>query len=461
MKTRATRNPLIVLGIAVGVIAILAGAAVAATAYTSRPGFCTSCHEMTPYYSAWNAGPHTGVACVDCHVDPGLAAQVPHKVEALREVYVHFTSNPTFPGTDVSPIPDSRCLACHSGTIAVDKPGFDHEQHRQGRSCVQCHTGVGHEVSPASLAQAGILDPAGARARKDLRVASVGAGAANIPAHPAVTCTDCHDLAATGCQACHLRDAAGHPVRPTVSATLTADPASCVRCHSAATWAFSHPADPATCTSCHPAPAKHRTGACTQCHTTGDRWTFTHPDSAATCTACHARPAGHATKTCSTCHATGVSWAFRHPASRDCSACHKKPSGHYAGACAACHKPTQPFASARFTHPGSGARCTDCHKRPAAHSSGACASCHKTGVSWKFAHPSSRSCASCHRAPSNHYGTSCASCHTPSRAWSSATFSHPSVPGGKHTYRSFSCSSCHPNGYGSVNCTSCHERNDD
>jgi hypothetical protein len=35
------------------------------------------------------------------------------------------------------------------------------------------------------------------------------------------------------------------------------------------------------------------------------------------------------------------------------------------------------------------------------------------------------------------------------------------VPGGKHTYRSFSCTSCHPGGYSSVNCTSCHEAEDD
>jgi hypothetical protein len=77
-------------------------------------------------------------------------------------------------------------------------------------------------------------------------------------------------------------------------------------------------------------------------------------------------------------------------------------------------------------------------------------------VSWRFTHPSSRSCASCHKAPSGHYGSSCSSCHSPSKSWRSASFSHPRVPGGEHSYKSFACSNCHPNGYGSAVCTKCH-----
>lgn len=496
---RARRKPLIALAIVVAALVFLTGGTLAATEYTSRPAFCSSCHEMGPYYGAWDAGPHAGVSCISCHVDPGIKAQIPHKVEALREVYVHFTSNPTFPQSETAAIPDARCITCHEGPIASDKPGFDHDEHRQGRTCVDCHSEVGHKVSSQALAEAGILNVEGMRARKELQVASVGQGAANVSGHPSVTCTDCHDLAATGCFTCHARDAASHPQPATVSTTATADPASCVSCHSAVTWAFSHPAARADCTQCHVRPEPHDTGVCVTCHTTGAEWkfshpaskdcaschdapakhypgtcsachtptkafaatTFTHPGPGATCTSCHARPASHSAKSCATCHATGVSWAFRHPSSKDCAACHRKPSNHYAGTCSACHKPTQPFSSAKFTHPGSGATCTSCHKRPAGHSTAACASCHATGVSWAFRHPTSKTCSSCHKAPSNHYGTSCSSCHTPTKAWSSASFSHPSVPGGEHTYRSFSCVSCHPSSYSSVNCTSCHEREDD
>jgi hypothetical protein len=83
-------------------------------------------------------------------------------------------------------------------------------------------------------------------------------------------------------------------------------------------------------------------------------------------------------------------------------------------------------------------------------------SCHKPGGSWKFYHPTSKSCSSCHSAPSKHYGTTCSSCHNPTKAWRSATFSHPRIQGGEHTYKSFACTNCHTNGYSSASCTKCH-----
>jgi hypothetical protein len=107
-----------------------------------------------------------------------------------------------------------------------------------------------------------------------------------------------------------------------------------------------------------------------------------------------------------------------------------------------------------FRHPSS-TSCASCHSRPAGHRAGACATCHRTPGSFRFTHPSSKSCSSCHTAPASHYGTSCANCHSPSRAWRSATFSHPSIPGGEHTYRSFACTKCHPSGPPAVYC-SCH-----
>lgn len=417
----ALRNkPFLTIIGTVVVLAALAGGIIAVTDYTSRPGFCTSCHEMSPYYAAWDAGAHAGVSCVSCHVDPGFQAQVSHKVTALKEVYDHFTTDPKFPGA-VTTIPDSRCLACHDTTIDPKIPGFSHEAHRGDRSCVDCHASAGHTVTSAALAEAGILNPAAAKARERLTVAVAGSGSANLPGHLAITCSNCHDLAQTGCANCHATEARSHPALASLSTTATGAASTCTKCHtSAASWAFQHPAASATCVSCHITPAKHRPGACV------------------------------------TCHKTGVTWAFQHPASKSCATCHTAPRGHYAGTCSACHSPRVAFKNATFTHPGRTATCTNCHGRPSAHSAKSCVTCHRPGVSWKFYHPSSKSCASCHSAPSKHYGTTCVNCHSPSRAWSSATFSHPSIPGGEHTYRSFACASCHPNGYASASCTKCH-----
>lgn len=396
--------------LAVGVVLLVTGSAVAVE-LTSRPAFCNTCHEMTPYYEAWTAGAHATVDCVDCHVDPGVVAQVSHKFVALKEVYLHLTTDPRFPvGAEV---PDRRCVACHDDEVDPRIPGFDHEAHRAGRQCVSCHSGIGHTVTAEALDAAGVLDPEAFAAYESSRTAVLGAGAANIEGHVEVVCSDCHDLAATGCAACHPRPE-------------------------------EHPETTATCLTCHAAAD----------------WRFEHPPASAACAACHEPPDDHYPQPCTTCHETGVSWAFTHPTSADCASCHAPPADHYGSSCASCHSPDEAWSDAVFTHPGSASACLECHTKPAGHYSTSCASCHKTGVSWAFTHPTSAACASCHRPPANHYGSSCASCHSPSRAWSSATFSHPRVPGGEHTYRSFSCATCHPRGYSTYSCLECHSSND-
>ena len=337
--TALRRNKLRAGAWAVLALALLVGTFAATARATDQSSFCSSCHEMTPFYSAWTEGPHAEVACIECHVDAGTAERMAHKVTALGEVVGHFIGDPTFPmgATDV---PDERCLACHDGTIESDSPGFVHAEHAEGKSCVTCHATAGHDVSAAALAEAGVLDPE-AQAAKDAReVAVVGSGSADIEGHAPVSCSNCHDMAATGCDSCHEP---GHEPR---AASTT----------------------------------------CTDCHSAATRWAFTHPGAGA-----------------------------------DCASCHTAPAGHWGGSCTTCHQPA---------------------------------------ASWAFHHPSSASCASCHAAPANHYGTTCSSCHSPSSAWQSATFAHPGVPGGEHTYRSFSCTSCHPVAYTSYSCVKCHDSND-
>ena len=500
---------------------VLLPAFVATAQATDEASFCVTCHEMTPFYTAWNDGLHSDVACVECHVDAGTVERLTHKVEALGEVYGHFFGEPLFP-MNATEMPNERCLGCHEGTIDPGVPGFDHETHRAGRDCVVCHSSVGHEVSAADLAEAGILNVE-AQAEKDARVvAAAGKGVANLENHRTVSCEGCHDMAATGCESCHEpghepRDvstvctdchatdtawAFAHPDRADC-ATCHTTPAehfepACETCHTPGDFSFEHPADTAACETCHTRPAEHRDGVCTSCHDTGTSWAFAHPSAtascatchtapanhytgtcsachtpgtgferavfrhpgaSATCTSCHTRPASHESGTCTTCHKPAASWAFYHPTSTSCASCHTAPSRHYAASCASCHTPSKPFESAVFTHPGASATCTSCHSKPAGHSTASCTTCHKPASSWAFYHPTSTSCASCHTAPSNHYGTSCASCHSPSTSWGSATFSHPQIPGGEHTYRSFSCVTCHPGGYTSYSCLACHSDN--
>lgn len=176
------------------------------------------------------------------------------------------------------------------------------------------------------------------------------------------------------------------------------------------------------------------------------------------CPVCHhpKHTAGGPKKTgaCELCHAAGATWTFAHPKTETCAGCHTAPAKHRSGECSGCHK--NAGTSWKFTHTTSLA-CASCHKAPANHRKGECSNCHKNaGRSWKFTHTKSLACSSCHKAPANHFGSTCSSCHSPSRSWRSATFNHPRIRGGEHSYRSFACSKCHPNGTGSSYCT-CHK----
>ena len=46
---------------------------------SGTPAFCGSCHVMDPYYESWKTSTHSGIACVDCHIPPGITAEIEKK----------------------------------------------------------------------------------------------------------------------------------------------------------------------------------------------------------------------------------------------------------------------------------------------------------------------------------------------------------------------------------------------
>jgi hypothetical protein len=451
LVTWSRSHQIAAVGVALAVLVVIAFAAVGTALATDQPTFCNAaCHEMQPFHEAWSKGPHAEIGCINCHVEAGIPSRMAHKVVALGELWTHVSGDPKFPLTTVTPVPDERCISCHEN-VKSKSPGFDHAAHAKRGACQSCHATAGHDVPRSALESAGILNATQRQSLVSTAVAAVDQGKANVPGHITISCTRCHDLAKTGCPACHTpRHEQSGP------ATKTAD---CQTCHAAGEkFVFAHPADRTDCASCHQAPlTKHDyKNECTTCHTKpGVAWTFAHPKRTATCTTCHTPPAKHRTGVCTTCHKkTGVSWAFSHPTSRSCSSCHNRPSSHRSGSCTSCHR--RAGVSWAFSHPSSSSSCSNCHTRPSGHRSGSCASCHRTGVSWAFRHTSSTSCYSCHKPPSGHYGTRCVSCHSPSRKWSNAHFTHARIPGGEHTNRSFACTNCHPRGYSTHTCAKCH-----
>ena len=393
----------IVAWAALGVV--VAGLMFVGTAlFTDRPSFCTTCHEMQPYYEAWGTGSHSKVSCVECHVAPGIFARFAHKFSALGEVRSHFVGDTRFPRPHPAYVPDSRCLTCHTSLPEKTATGFLHSQHAARGTCAACHPHAGHEVSDTTLKQAGVFSGRTAPAAIAGALAIIGGGVANLPGHQPIDCSRCHNLAETGCQRCHV-------------------------------------------------PRHAARGACGTCHLPGATWVFTHPKEGVDCSMCHKLPAADhiARKDCLTCHpAVGVSWKRKHIVGQECGDCHVQPAGHRVGSCSACHK--KPGVDWSFVHPGASADCAGCHARPSGHKPGACNSCHtNAGKSWAFAHPAAPGdCAACHSRPANHYAGTCMLCHKHPGA--TFAFAHPAS---HHSWRSRPCVKCHPNGYTSHFCT-CH-----
>jgi len=136
------------------VLAILGGVGMfAAMEYTARPKFCSSCHNMQPYYDSWKTSSHKHVPCTDCHYEPGLLETFEGKFKALSQVAKYFTATEgTKPWAEVS---DFSCMraGCHSkrllsGRIKFGRVNFDHRHHltelRRGKKlrCTSCHSQV-------------------------------------------------------------------------------------------------------------------------------------------------------------------------------------------------------------------------------------------------------------------------------------------------------------------------------
>ena len=200
------RRRWVILAAVAVIVALVAFVAVAQA--TDISAFCGSCHEMQPYYTAWTQGHHKSSAqCVDCHVDAGFVPRLSHKFVALAEVWTHVAGRPAFPMATAADVPDSRCIRCHPDvTPKGASASFSHALHAKQGRCQLCHPTAGHDVTAQALQAAGIYDAQAAarRARTASATATPGAGKANVPGHLTVSCSQCHDMAAMGCSACHM-----------------------------------------------------------------------------------------------------------------------------------------------------------------------------------------------------------------------------------------------------------------
>jgi nitrate/TMAO reductase-like tetraheme cytochrome c subunit len=148
MRFRAFGVTAYAIGLIVGLVAV---ATYGAMEMSGTPAFCGSCHVMDPYYQSWKISSHADIACVDCHISPGITAELRKKYEALSMVARYFTGTyGTNPWTEVD---DVACLECHERRLLVGRELygnviFDHGPHlselRRGKRlrCTSCHSQI-------------------------------------------------------------------------------------------------------------------------------------------------------------------------------------------------------------------------------------------------------------------------------------------------------------------------------
>lgn len=156
---------------------------------TSDRDFCTTCHSMEPFASAYAEDVHGGrnprglrVACVDCHLphESPLRFLLAKVKTGIRDGWAELGSvfrEPDWIGLldhRAEYVYDSGCMTCHSGLedAPADNPttALAHATYFQGDSnfrCVTCHAHVGHKdlmtyltvENPAEAADASAGEP--------------------------------------------------------------------------------------------------------------------------------------------------------------------------------------------------------------------------------------------------------------------------------------------------------------
>lgn len=170
---------------------------------TTYPYFCTVCHEMNPEYQTWSVSSHSSISCGACHVESGIKGLVNYEKNLLNNLKKHFNGKYYPPITLKAPIPQERCLKCHTTYRKVTPRGdiiIPHDKHRaRNIACNECHRGVAH----GNIANRGLTEDKFFEAWNPV-MAKNEMGAKNTGL-PMQGCLECHQSLGvkTTCEDCH------------------------------------------------------------------------------------------------------------------------------------------------------------------------------------------------------------------------------------------------------------------
>jgi nitrate/TMAO reductase-like tetraheme cytochrome c subunit len=362
---------------------------------TSTSTFCSTCHIMKPFHETWGVSAHKDVACVECHIPPGLPNLISAKLNGLGQMVDNVLGRTsTHPRAVVG---DASCMrnGCHEPAKVQALPRqekpffFDHAKHLdltyQGIAvhCTTCHshtterkhfelnTGVcvTCHLLPAAPSDPRNREMAEATTAPVRTSAVADPASAETAAKPAPNrCRDCHQPPAEPIQYRGLK---------VVHAEYLAYGAACESCHRNVT-APAEPMGNERCYACHDFGKERMTSVSElhQVHTSAGRHRVE-------CFNCHglirhgpdARATGLDQFDCRTCHRgqhqvqqqvyefAGMTTSGAQPADGspvtpmfmahvDCAGCHVQPRTPHskpdsgatvaaatAAACDNCHKP--------------------------------------------------------------------------------------------------------------------------
>jgi hypothetical protein len=135
-------------------IIVISLAAFRGVEYMDSPQFCGQvCHTvMMPEFTAYQAGPHARVACVECHIGPGAPWFVKSKLSGTRQLFA--VALKTYPTPIPSPVQNLRpardtCEQCHwpekftGDRVRQVREFGDDEANTESSTTLQLHVGSG------------------------------------------------------------------------------------------------------------------------------------------------------------------------------------------------------------------------------------------------------------------------------------------------------------------------------
>ena len=328
-----------------GTLLFLLVATVGGISLTMSPDFCKICHNaMQPEYFTWKYSSHSAIACVDCHMEPGVVNIIKEKIMAMGHLkdYITASYEHHLPIKMKHELPSHLCEQCHS----VETRNFTlsgdlivpHQLHgEKGVSCVKCHSGVAH---------GNIAGREATKVGDDLAAWSDEEGKKNMAAEYVRPDMDT-------CVACHL-DPASFGVEGVETVTW-----KCEACHETILTPKTHK-EP-NWLAVHGVDAAQELKACVDCHNVGENLNFAadgtvnnkvKPEVQAKdyawntefCISCHSKkPADHQDK---------YKWMPLHKVSVNNKGMKN---------CVACHSIQKPKSGETLKSPAKEVACNNCH----------------------------------------------------------------------------------------------------